>query len=227
MNDPIRILLLGHPAAYLDGQPIDIPRREVRGLLYYLACQRGPVSRSRLIQLLWAEMLEEDARKRLRETLARLRKTLPEQVRLVSQDDQLMLDPAGFYSDVLDFMTIADQVARPLAQMPGTAPLPEPLYLSMARGVNLWRSAGFLQEARLPDALGWDAWQREMENQLLLVERQRMLERLADHDMVTGNLTSAAGWLEKALEVDPLNDGLHQRMANLYERSGKYSEGLA
>ncbi len=226
MNEPIHIHLLGHPAVYHNEQLINISRREVRALLYYLACQSGPVSRSKLIQLLWPENSEDSARKRLRETLARLRKNLPDHARLVTQGDHLLLDRADFRSDVLDFLAIVDNVARPMAQMPATAPLPESLYRMMVQGVSLWRSAGFLMEERLPDAQGWEIWQREMDSHLV-TNRLRMLERLADHDLATGNLQQAAGWLEKALEMDPFNDGLHLSMLKLYERNGWYSEGLA
>jgi DNA-binding SARP family transcriptional activator/tetratricopeptide (TPR) repeat protein len=226
MNDPIRILLLGHPEVYGGDQQVEIPRREVRALLYYLACQREPVSRSKVIQLLWAETSEENARKSLRVTLARLRKNLQIPILPVSQDDHLMLDRSGFQSDVLDFLAIVDEVARPLAQMPGTVPLPEPVYQAMRRGVNLWRAGRFLLEGRLPSAQGWEIWQREMEGQLFL-SREQMLERLADHDLATGNLSLAIAWLEKAVETDEFNDGLHLRIAGFYERSGRFGEGLA
>ncbi len=228
MNEPapIRVLMLGHPVVYSGEEVVEIQRREVRALLYYLACQRGPVTRGKLIQLLWAETPEDNARKSLRVSLSRLRNHLPGSIVPAAQNDHLVLEPSAFQSDVLEFLAIANEVARPLAQLPGTAPLPEPLYQSMVRGVGLWRSAGFLVDARLPSALGWEIWQREMEGQLFLA-RQHMLERLADHDLATGTIELAIGWLEKAVETDPFNDGLHLRMIEMYERNDWFNEGLA
>ncbi|HNZ01473.1 MAG TPA: hypothetical protein PLS77_11470, partial [Anaerolineaceae bacterium] len=50
----LRILLLGPPAIYLDEEPLIIPRRKIRALLFYLACQSVPVERSHLVDVFWA-----------------------------------------------------------------------------------------------------------------------------------------------------------------------------
>ena len=55
MPNRIRILLLGPPAVYRGDQLLVIARREVRALLYYLACQRASVSRGELILQFWPD----------------------------------------------------------------------------------------------------------------------------------------------------------------------------
>src|SRR5512137_1501653 len=68
----LTISLLGPPTVQWDGQPINLKRRLVRGLLFYLAVQKGEISRSNLIFTFWPDEPEEDARRHLRETLGRL-----------------------------------------------------------------------------------------------------------------------------------------------------------
>lgn len=75
----LRLLLLGRPRIELDGQSVagQLPLKH-QALLYYLAVEGGPVSRSQLATLLWEELDEGAARANLRGALTRLRRSLPE-----------------------------------------------------------------------------------------------------------------------------------------------------
>ncbi len=226
MAKPVRILLLGPPVVLAEGRPVELPRREVRALLYLLACQRAPISRDALIELFWPAMAEESARKRLREILARLKKALPVDDLLVVNAEQVGLDPEQFSADILDFQSAVDEVARTLAQLPPSVPLPQPTYQKISGAVQLWRSPAFLAGARLPGEVGLEDWARRV-SQNLETSLLHMLQRLVDHDLATGNLDQAAAWLQTALAVDPLNETLHERKLSLYERHGWYADALA
>lgn len=75
----LRLLLLGPPRIELDGRSVagQLPLKH-QALLYYLAIEGGPVSRSRLAALLWEDLDEGAARANLRGALTRLRRSLPE-----------------------------------------------------------------------------------------------------------------------------------------------------
>ncbi len=225
MAAALRILLLGTPVILHHDQPVEISRREVRGLLYYLACQRAPVSREHLVDLFWPKLYD-DGRKRLRETLARLKKALPDPNPLLATPEQVGLDPALFSTDVLEFQAIVEEIAQPLAQIPLTVPLPQPIYQKIVASVQLWRASNFLSGARLPSAYELENWQTRMQ-QNLETSYLHLLQRLADHDLTTGNLEQAAAWLRTATNLDPLNENLHERTVLLYERHGWFSDALA
>ncbi len=50
------VYLLGPPRVEWAGDPWDIPRRQVRALLYRLAVQPDPVPRERLCFLFWPDV---------------------------------------------------------------------------------------------------------------------------------------------------------------------------
>ena len=58
MPAELRVVLLGPPAIFLRGEPFTLNRRGQRALLFFLACQRGPVSRSELATLFWGNQPE-------------------------------------------------------------------------------------------------------------------------------------------------------------------------
>jgi DNA-binding SARP family transcriptional activator len=68
--------LLGPPLITFRGKEIQVRRRKVRYLCYYLACQKFPVSRANLCDMFWPECNELEARKNLREALSNLRSSL-------------------------------------------------------------------------------------------------------------------------------------------------------
>src|SRR5882672_3779151 len=107
----------GPPTALVDGRE---PAREVLwqkhlGLLIYLALSPAHRrTRTHLVSVFWPEMPEQRARKALNEAVLRLRKRLGA-VRLRTERDALVLDPAGLEVDALQF---AAAVARSPAEAP-------------------------------------------------------------------------------------------------------------
>lgn len=225
MKEPVRILLLGPPVVFRGANRVEIPRREVRALLYVLASQDIAFSRDSLLDLLWPESDVALARKRLRETLTRLRQALGGNL-LETSSEQVWLNADGLFVDVRQFQRWVAEVSLPLAQLPAANPLPAPMYQKMEEAVGLWRAPGFLSGTRLPNSLPLEDWHRRLS--LELEHRyEALLERLADHDLALGNLEKARRWLEKAAAVDALNDTVHERMMQVFERLGDYAGGLS
>ncbi len=119
------VLLLGPPAVYAHEQPFQIKRRQIRSMLYYLACQREMISRAALALLFWPDELEEASRRHLREALSKLRAQLPHPDLLVTEQDRVGLNPELVNSDVLAFEDLYAQTARLCSQIPVDTPLPE------------------------------------------------------------------------------------------------------
>ena len=72
----LHIALLGTPSVRWQNTPIDLPRRTVRGLLFYLACHQAPIAREKLLSVFFGHMSDAAARSRLRHTLSQLRQAL-------------------------------------------------------------------------------------------------------------------------------------------------------
>src|SRR5512146_3489256 len=140
-SSELRILLLGTPAVYAGDQPLQIQRRLLRWMLFFLASQNEMVGRVDLILMFWPDEAEEDARRHLRETLSKLRAQLPDPDLIIAEQDQVGLDFRRVYSDVLEFQSLVAQTSRACAQTPASTPLPQAVYQKAVQAVKLWRAA--------------------------------------------------------------------------------------
>jgi len=226
MNRPVRIHLLGTPAVYMDSQPLEIPRREVRALLYFLACQREPVSRARLTLLFWGDYPEETARKRLREALARLKSVFPIRNLIQTPGEDVFLHPDYVFCDALEFENNARALLPALAPIPLMTPLPDVLAAQLRRTVTLWAGRRFLAEVRLPDSPDLERWCATY-GDFLLGMQTRLLERMGAHEAAQGNVEQAMEWLNRGLEFAPLDEGLNHALLELLERRGWFTQAQA
>lgn len=110
--------LLGTPQIFSHGEEISITRRNVRALAYYLACQPGLVNREELKLLFWPEQPESKASSALRETLSKLRGTLPEREMLISTATHVYFDMNIVQVDVREFLDIYTSLESSLANLP-------------------------------------------------------------------------------------------------------------
>ncbi len=77
----MQIDLLGTPQVYKDGQTIDrFISDKARAVLFYVACQREPVARERLLGLIWGDFERKKGLQNLRVTLNNLNKLLGEHI---------------------------------------------------------------------------------------------------------------------------------------------------
>src|SRR5215470_10501834 len=100
----LTIRVLGPVAVTRRGIPVPLPRsRKVRALLAYLALSPGPVSRSRLCDLLWD--VPNDPRGELRWCLSKLRGVLDDEGRrrvVAAGPDQIELDLSDCAVDAVE-----------------------------------------------------------------------------------------------------------------------------
>lgn len=221
----LEILLLGPPEIRRNGKPLEIKRRLLRTLLYYLACQSAPVGRGELIVLFWPETNEETARRNLRETLSKLRAQLPDPELIRTENDRVCLDWDRVRADVREYQGHLNQIGR-ILRVKSSAPFPESIFQTMLKAARLWRGSRFFAGGRLPQSLEYNNWFEEYSQQMEL-SRQHLLERLGEHFVNLGDNQTAILWFRKAVENDPLNQELHYQILDCLSVIGQRSEALA
>lgn len=223
MTNPIlEILLLGPPEILLEGKPVLIKRRLNRALLFYLAAQQYPVTRDEVCALFWPEEPEDAARKNLREALSRLRTTLGLHDLLISDGEQLSLNPARVRVDYREI----DRLISPLmssSEMTSGGMLPEWMVTQLKAGMALCRTERFMQGMTLTDADGFGNW-LELTNQGYRYAMVKVIDRLVDHNISGGNLEEALMWLGKAFHLNPFDENWNYLTLICLRDTGKVKE---
>lgn len=219
----IQVLLLGPPEVRFNGENVQIQRRTTRALLFYLASQGGKVGRDQLLPLFWEDEAEQSARRRLSDTLSRLKTALPDPNLLHVDTSLVSLDFQRIEVDQLRFEQLVDQAGRLPWQIPLDQPLPEACYQPLTAAINLWRSPHFLAGANFPSTSMLDAWLSRT-SQRLEQEYSRVVRRLADHASTEGDQDYALELTRLALLIDDIDEDLHYRHLDLLMHMGRYSE---
>lgn len=103
MSHQLQVLLLGPPVVKSGQSTMTIPRRQVRALLYRLAVEPRPLSRSALAFLFWSDLPESTARRNLSRLLVYLSRNLPDPSVLLVDGSQIQLDFARTWVDTRAF----------------------------------------------------------------------------------------------------------------------------
>ena len=108
----LNIYLLGPPMVRFRGQALDIPRRQVRTLLYLIASQSQPITYQTLHYLFWSKQPEKICRRNLSHLFTHVRNILPDKDMLIQTSTSASLDPETTYSDVIEFTALCNKPAR-------------------------------------------------------------------------------------------------------------------
>ena len=214
--------LLGPPSITFQDAPVQIKRRKVRFLAYYLACQEYPVTRESLSDLFWPGRPDEEARKNLREALSNLRSSLPANDFLLIHGEYVSLDQKKVVVDVREFEKVTSLIRKNLSISEGDS-FSDAIYSKVREGISYWRASGFIPGAVLIDSENFEKWAVE-KSDFLETWHQMMLEWLTDHCISTGNLNEALNWLSQALLHDRLNTDLNLLMLSCLRDLGAWSE---
>lgn len=202
----LEIYLLGAPRLCWDRTLISIPRRQVRALLYRLAAEMAPISREHLCWLFWPDAAQLEAHRNLSHLLTHLRHFLPLESMLTCGDDAISLEPQYTWSDSADFM-------RLLSRRQGTVTVSE-----AEEAVALYHGP-FLDSFVLDSSSEYESW---IVMQRALFERQYLtaLSLLAENEKEKHHYTTAISYLQRSLVVDPLDEGTHQQLMEIYAAAG-------
>jgi DNA-binding SARP family transcriptional activator len=176
-------------------------RRKARALVYYLAAHRGPVAREQLLALLWPDLEERAARHTLSATLSELRKTFGKL--LIVDKEALALAPEV----EVDARLFEERLSPPSGDLEALA------------GALRYYRGDFLEGFTLPGCPQYCDWQ--------VAERERYrrlaicgLATLAELYEKRGSLHEALEAVNRALELDPLQENLHRACMRLHYLAG-------
>jgi DNA-binding SARP family transcriptional activator len=211
VSSPIlHLRLLGPVALLRDGIELPLPAsRKVRALLALLAVA-SPVTRSRLCELLWD--VPNDPRGELRWCLSKLSGVVDDQARrrIETASDTVALDLSDCFVDVAELI---DTTRAGI----------ETLDLQQLRKMSALFAGDFaegLQIDRNPQFASWLSAQRRRFRVLHVAVLDQLVGRLADEDAA-----AASEYLEKWLQLSPLDQRAHEILLRALLRDGRVREG--
>lgn len=190
-----------------DGQPLQLPTQKARDLLGYLITFRvRPHPRSVLVGVLWPDLPEDKARRRLSDTLWRVRHVLGDCV-LADEEYVWLNDDFPCQLDVERFEDVASRLELEAASIE-----------SLENALVLYRGP-FL------DGL-YHNW--------VLLERDRLrglyleaLGLLLEHYKRIGDYARALNVARRLVAVEPLHEAAHRELMRLYHLLGRDAEAVA
>ena len=170
-----------------------------------LGVRNGFHHRDKLVAVFWPDLDSDRARAALSKSVHQLRRELGEAVVMSRGDEGLALDGELFWCDALAFERLVgdDRLEEALAVYSG----------ELLDGFHL---------SRAPDFERWV----ERERSRLREMACRACIGLADADLARGELTRAAHWAERALDISPYDEPALQRLVAALDRSGDRAGAL-
>lgn len=198
--DTKRLVLLGGAVVRENGNPLGGPaaHRHRLALLALLAANASPVSRDKLIAMLWPERDTEGGRNLLKVAVHELRKLLGEQT-IRTTGDQLSLGPAALPCDLLEFEAALAAGAEEKAVAVYGGPFLDGFYLKDAPEFERWVEA---QRNRLATAYSG------------------ALEKLGATAERSNDWRNAVQWWRKLAAEDPMRADNTLRLMRALDASG-------
>ena len=219
--DQICLYLLGDVRLEADDQAVSVDTRKALALAAYLALEGKSHSRDWLAAFLWPESDQNASRGALRRTLSALRKAVGESQIEASRDSIELILNRGLWVDVLAFrQTLAEASAHHRTL---EAPCMQCLEL-LQKAASLYRG-DFMEGFSLRDSLPFDDWQFQEAEQLRR-EYSSALMHLVDASLLAERPAEALRYGRDWLATDPLNEGAHRKLIELYARSGQRSAAM-
>ncbi len=202
----MNITLFGVCRLEHNSQPLALPRRQSRALLYRLAARLEAVPRAHLAFLFWPDEPEAAARRHLTRLLSGLRAALPRPDLLILTEESVALNPALCQCDSALFLRLVQQPA------------------SLAEAVALY-AAPFMADFALPNAPEYEAWQQETARQLQQ-HYLRTVATLVAQETAVASYPSAIRYAQQYLATDELDETMHRRLIALYTAVGNRAAAL-
>jgi len=197
----LSIQLLGDPSILRDGEPVRVPRRKSRALVYYLAMHAAPQPRERLLAFFWPDHERQAAQQILRTTLHSLRVELGSAI--VAVDDAI-----GLATEILvDARVFEDE----LTAVSGELRL---LQQSLAR-----YRGDFVAGFALGDDSRFDEW-AAVERERLRNLAARGWATLAQRQEEAQQYQAALRSIEQALSFDQLQEDAQRSAIRLHYFGG-------
>jgi len=203
----LKFYVLGPPYVTWNDSILDIPRRQVRCLLYHLATYPSAIPQERLHYLLWENNSEATCRKNLSKLFTHVRKILPDRTALIVKNSLVMLDHENLWCDAIEFKNLI-KVSKEKNQ-----------HLAFRRAAKLYRGP-YLEGVRLP---GGREFEYIVEHERFSFERNylSLLYKLIVLENHRQEYESAIEYAYQYLAVDNLCEEVHRELIGLFGLSGK------
>ncbi len=198
---PLEIRLLGPVEIKYEGKFIKINRRMERAILYVLAIEHKPISRTKLIDLLWPEANQSNPRATLRTALSRLRNDLPDEDLIHTELDQVWLDYDRCVIDLEKFEDQYQHLQHLLSAYQNNRTLPSSIADRIRKALELWRGNIILTGDNLEKYHAVDIWRQSVNNKLNH-RRKFLMKRLADHYRISGQDERALAVFMELAKID-------------------------
>jgi len=212
VNNAIQLQLLGPPRLFWQGEQVTITVAKALALLAYLAVQRGPHRRERVLTLLWPESAERAARKNLRNVLWKVRAVLGNVVH--DFGDWLALDEA-VQTDIHTFQGLTNHLSARTSDI-------NQAYVNDT--LNVYRGV-LLEGVTLVEAPDFEVWlttEREHLEQLYLRGLLALLQQA--YDVQQWHTVLEVG--QRMLMIDPLRESVYRNMMEAHARLDDRIEAL-
>ncbi|UCG26120.1 MAG: tetratricopeptide repeat protein [Chloroflexota bacterium] len=222
--------LLGPFEATVDGdRHLHFPTTKTQALLAYLLVEEthrpgASHQRGNLMMLLWPDLLPESAQTNLRQTLYRLRQTLPEveitpdqsEPLLLSDRQSVQVNPAVSYLlDVAEF----ERALREAERRP-----PEEQMTVLSEAVALYRG-DYLADVYVPDSETFELWAGQVRADL----RRRALDALyqiGEQALALGDHQLAQNTARRQIAIDDLHEVAYRQLMLALSAAGERNEAL-
>ncbi len=197
---------------------VDLPLAKARALLAYLAMSGQPEPRGELVDLLWSELGEADARRNLRVVLTQLRQRLGDYIAATRTTVSFQRD-LPYWLDVERLIAGAQhyRTARTTVLLPDAA-------ASLAQCFSLYQG-DFLRGLEVHNAPVFEEW--------MLIERERlrqlaldMGQQLVQHYSVASNDDVALSLCQRLLTLEPYSEEAYRQLMRLLARNGQRTAAL-
>jgi DNA-binding SARP family transcriptional activator/uncharacterized protein YueI len=222
----VEVQLLGPVEMTCNSETLTISRRVERNILYILAVEQTPVSRTALIDMLWPEATQVDPRGTLRTALSRLRRNLPQPDSLITELDYVSLKSDDFVIDVQKFVNFSKSLQATLGSYPSHRPLPAQIVTQIQEALDLWHGEHLLQGKNFGQYPEIEIW-RQSHDKRLNQQRELLINRLAEHYQAAGQPELAlTRYLQLGL-MNPLDIPVHVAILKIYVDLGRVDEAIA
>lgn len=222
-----QFVLFGRFRATLGGNTLSFPTKRTAALTAYLLLERTDWQpREHIVSLLWPDMLESKGRRNLRQTLLRLRQTLPDapngEPPILTSGDGLRWNPAYPADvDVYRFEQVMAQ-AEPYLYF-SLEQTPFPAISPLQDAVSLYADDLLVGFDLLSDFYTeWlESWRRRYQRQVLMA-----MGRLAEHYARAGLPHRVEELARRQLSISPEREIAHHQLMRAYLARGEYRAAL-
>ena len=198
----VEIKVLGDFGLVVEGESVAVPAQKTKALLAWLACHRDQAQpRDRLAGLLWADRSAANAKASLRQSIAGIRKLLPEGS-LSSKGEYLSLDRHCVACDIDRFRVWRNEENLP----------------ALRETLACYR--GDLLDGFNPRSDVFEDWLL-LEREALRREALTGFKQLMEMERREGHSTEAISAAGTLLALDPLQETVHRSLMQLYVDAGQ------